>query len=62
MSSQGKTIRKGEVNVRTAIQYSLDDCLKLLCFMRALYPQSKKASLKNGLEYFLKDFSIKLET
>ena len=50
-----------KIQKKSAIQYNLDDCLKLLCFMRALYPQSKKASLENGLEYFLKDFSIKLE-
>lgn len=51
-----------KIQKKSAIQYNLDDCLKLLCFMRALYPQSKKASLKNGLEYFLKDFPLSSKT
>lgn len=46
----------------SGISYSLSECLKLLCFMRALYPSSKKACLENGLDYFYKDYDVKLES
>lgn len=43
------------------IEYSLDDCLRLMCFMRALCPGSKKTSLDHGQRYFTEDFDLKLE-
>lgn len=46
---------------KTKIQYDLNSCLKLMCFMRALRPSSKKTTHKIGTDYFLEDFQLKLE-
>lgn len=50
-----------EIQRKSGIQYDLDGCLKLLCFMRALRPGSKKASLESGGDYFLDDCKARLE-
>jgi transposase len=46
---------------KSKIQYDLNDCLKLMCFMRALEPDSKKATLEESTDYFLEDYQLKLE-
>ncbi len=50
-----------EIVASTKIQYSLKDCLELLCLMRALNPKSKKSSLEKGFDYFIDDYDLKLE-
>ena len=50
-----------EIQSSTKIEYSLKDCLKLICFMRALKPSSKKLCLEKGFDYFYEDFNLKLE-
>ena len=36
-----------EIQTNSKVEYSLKDCLKLMCFMRALYPTSKKPSVSS---------------
>lgn len=50
-----------EIQSGTKEEYSLKDCLRLMCFMRALRPSSKKSCLEKGYEYFFEDFNLKLE-
>lgn len=50
-----------EIQSQTDIEYSIDDCLKFLCFMRVLKPNSKKASLEKGFDFFMEDYEIKIE-
>lgn len=50
-----------EIQNKTGIKYDLNGCLKLLCFMRALSPSSKKTSLEKGFNHFLEDYDIKLK-
>lgn len=50
-----------EIQSGTKEEYSLRDCLRLMCFMRALKPASKKSCLEKGYDYFLEDFNLKLE-
>ena len=50
-----------EICSKTKVEYNLKDCLRLLCFMRALIPASKRRSLNKGCDYFFEDFNLKLE-
>ena len=50
-----------KIQSQTDIEYSIDDCLKFLCFMRVLKPNSKKASLEKGFDFFMEDYEIKIE-
>lgn len=49
------------ISEQTRIEYSLNDCLRFLCFMRVLCPHSKKSSLEKGFDYFVEDYDLKLE-
>lgn len=50
-----------EIQSGSKVEYSLKDCLRLMCFMRALKPSSKKSCQEKGFDYFFEDFSLKLE-
>jgi len=50
-----------EIQAGSKIEYSLKDCLRLMCFMRALKPSSKKSCQERGFDYFFEDFNLKLE-
>ena len=50
-----------DIQSGTKEEYSLKDCLRLMCYMRALKPSSKKSCLEKGYEYFFEDFDLKLE-
>lgn len=50
-----------EIQSGTKEEYSLKDCLRLMCFMRALKPSSKKSCFEKGYDYFFEDFNLKLE-
>ena len=57
----GLDVLCSEIQSGTKEEYSMMDCLRLMCFMRALKPSSKKSCFENGYEYFFEDFNIKLE-
>lgn len=50
-----------EIQSGSKIEYSLKDCLRPTCFMRALKPSSKKTCQEKGCDYFFEDFNLRLE-
>jgi len=50
-----------QIQKEQRVKYDLNHCLKLLCFMRALNPCSKKSSLEQGFDFFVEDYNLKLE-
>ena len=50
-----------EIQSGSKIEYSLKDCLRLMCFMRALKSSSKKTCQEKGCDYFFEDFNLRLE-